>query len=1037
MTTADPLSLAAGEASRRDADTILLRATRPADLETPIGAFLRLDDGGPAYLLESVEGGERLGRYSFLGVGPRRLLEVRDGVARIQTRPVTVPVYAPDLPIDRRPRPATRSPRSARSCRGAGCCPSRACRGSPAAPSARWRTTRSRPSSRRVPLPERDPVGVPIGRVHRDGPRPRLRPPDPHAVGDRLAAHRRARPRGPLPDRRGRHLRGARADGAPVGRRAGRAAARGAARCRRPPPPPLRRSPGRDEPRSRRVHPGRRGRQGRHRGRRGHPGRPGASPVVRPAGRSGDRRDRSTASRSTGRSAGSTPARTCSSSGRPSFEVVGASPELLLQVEGDRLTTHPIAGTRPRGADAREDALLAEQLQRDPKERAEHVMLVDLGRNDLGRVARPGTVTVSKYMEVERYSHVLHLVSHVEARLRPELDALDALRSVFPAGTLSGRAEGPRDAAHRRRGGRAARAVRRRRRLSRLRRQPRHRHHDPQRRAQGRPGPRPHRRRASSPARSRSASSRRPSTRPPPCAGRSSIAAGVPGRAVGRRRWRRRRGRRRVSPAREPRRDPRRRQLRQLHVQPRPGAPGGGRRRPRRPQRRDRPRRRRGPRRRPRRTPPRDRRSRPDPATRTTPASRSRPSRWRPTARSRSSASASGCSRWRPAFGATIVRAPTLVHGEASEVTHDGAGLLEGMPPSFYGGPLPLARGRPGDPAARAHRHRDERADRVVMGIRHVSLPLEGVQFHPESVLTPDGPHLLANFLRLAGEGEASGWTRRPGRSRPPGWPRPTPRSVAMSDQVRAALATIVEGGTLSMEEAHARHGRGDGRRGDAGPARRAPHGPAHARRDRRRARRLRDGHARARRCGSMRPMGAIDVVGTGGDGSGTFNISTTAALVAAAAGIPVAKHGNRAITSKAGSADVLDALGIRIDHDAASAGAALREHRVRLHVRAQASIRPCAMPARPVREIGVRTAFNLLGPLTNPAGTHAPAAGVGRSRGRASDRRGRRAGSGPSGRSSSTGTGSTSCRSTAAGCSITSARRGSSATRSRPRDSG
>ena len=122
----------------------------------------------------------------------------------------------------------------------------------------------------------------------------------------------------------------------------------------------------------------------------------------------------------------------------PAFEVVGASPELLLQVEGDRLTTHPIAGTRPRGADAREDALLAEELQRDPKERAEHVMLVDLGRNDLGRVSRPGTVTVSKYMEVERYSHVLHLVSHVEGRLKPGLDALDALRSVFPAGTLSG-----------------------------------------------------------------------------------------------------------------------------------------------------------------------------------------------------------------------------------------------------------------------------------------------------------------------------------------------------------------------------------------------------------------------------------------------------------------------------------------------------------------------------------------------------------------------------------------------------------------------
>jgi para-aminobenzoate synthetase component 2 len=108
------------------------------------------------------------------------------------------------------------------------------------------------------------------------------------------------------------------------------------------------------------------------------------------------------------------------------------------------------------------------------------------------------------------------------------------------------------------------------------------------------------------------------------------------------------------------------------------------------------------------------------------------------------------------AFGASIVRAPTLVHGEASEVTHDGAGLLEGMPPSFM--------------AARYHSLAVDIAtlpeelrvtamseeDRVVMGIRHITLPLEGVQFHPESVLTPEGPHLLANFLRQAGEGEAS-----------------------------------------------------------------------------------------------------------------------------------------------------------------------------------------------------------------------------------------------------------------------------------------
>jgi anthranilate synthase/aminodeoxychorismate synthase-like glutamine amidotransferase len=107
-------------------------------------------------------------------------------------------------------------------------------------------------------------------------------------------------------------------------------------------------------------------------------------------------------------------------------------------------------------------------------------------------------------------------------------------------------------------------------------------------------------------------------------------------------------------------------------------------------------------------------------------------------------------------FGATIVRAPTLVHGEASEVTHDGAGLLEGMPPSFMAARYhSLAI----DPATLPESFRVtamSEADRVIMGIRHVALPLEGVQFHPESVLTPQGPHLLANFLRQAGEGDST-----------------------------------------------------------------------------------------------------------------------------------------------------------------------------------------------------------------------------------------------------------------------------------------
>ena len=119
-------------------------------------------------------------------------------------------------------------------------------------------------------------------------------------------------------------------------------------------------------------------------------------------------------------------------------ELVGSSPELLVRVDAGRVTVRPIAGTRPRGATAEADAIMAEELSTDEKERAEHVMLVDLGRNDVGRIAEYGTVQVSDFMHVERFSHVLHLVSHVEGTLRPGLDALDAFRATFPAGTMTG-----------------------------------------------------------------------------------------------------------------------------------------------------------------------------------------------------------------------------------------------------------------------------------------------------------------------------------------------------------------------------------------------------------------------------------------------------------------------------------------------------------------------------------------------------------------------------------------------------------------------
>lgn len=118
--------------------------------------------------------------------------------------------------------------------------------------------------------------------------------------------------------------------------------------------------------------------------------------------------------------------------------VVGSSPEMLVRCENGLVETRPIAGTRPRGRSSQEDESLVRELLADPKERAEHVMLVDLGRNDLGRVCREGSVRVSDLMSVEKYSHVMHIVSNVQGRLRDDQDAITALEAVFPAGTLSG-----------------------------------------------------------------------------------------------------------------------------------------------------------------------------------------------------------------------------------------------------------------------------------------------------------------------------------------------------------------------------------------------------------------------------------------------------------------------------------------------------------------------------------------------------------------------------------------------------------------------
>jgi anthranilate synthase component 1 len=486
MALTDPLSLREVRQLAGSADTILLTASRNADLETPIGAFMRFDDGGPAFLLESVEGGERLGRYSFLGVGPRRLLTVSGHTATIQSRPVGVVDFSPDLPTEtftvadplealrqfvpkRRVLPATDVPRFSGGAVGA---------------LSYDAASMFEPT---VPLPDKDPIGVPmaafqesdlvlvfdhlthtlsaVASLHTDAPDLEGR----YAIAERAifeALERTARPTeselasltrrrrpdaaetagratetgteegllGSGPSSAAGSLSAAGSDGRRIAAGNGTIDSDGSAHVAGLDliEVSLERSEYESAVRSAKEAIGAGEAIQIVVARRQTFERPliGAGPGV-----PGERLDSVSLYRSLRRI---NPSPYLFFVRMPEFTVVGASPELLVRVEGDRMTTHPIAGTRPRGATPAEDDALAYSLQRDPKERSEHVMLVDLGRNDLGRVAKAGTVAVTKYMEVERYSHVLHLVSNVEARLKPELDALDALRSIFPAGTLSG-----------------------------------------------------------------------------------------------------------------------------------------------------------------------------------------------------------------------------------------------------------------------------------------------------------------------------------------------------------------------------------------------------------------------------------------------------------------------------------------------------------------------------------------------------------------------------------------------------------------------
>jgi len=364
-----------------------------ADLETPVSAFLKINRGGYSFLLESVEGGERLARYSFIGTEPYRLLTTRP-----EDRTDSLPLVAEEL-RKYRLAPVSDLPKF---CGGA----------------VGYLSYETVTRFEKLPSPDSDPLGLPEATfmfvdtvLIFDHVTHKIKVlSHAHLDGDIKAAYQKAvdriddlvsRLNQPL--KLSRHMNAA---------------------------PPLTAEP---EP---------------------------SSNFTRPEYEASVARIKEYIT--AGEAIQVVPSQRFAQPTRavpfeiyralrtinPSpymffldfshFYLIGASPEILVRVEDGVVTTRPLAGTRPRGKTPAEDARLEQELRRDEKERAEHIMLVDLGRNDIGRVSEPGTVEVSELMEVERYSHVMHLVTNVQGKLRRDMTAFDALRACFPAGTVSG-----------------------------------------------------------------------------------------------------------------------------------------------------------------------------------------------------------------------------------------------------------------------------------------------------------------------------------------------------------------------------------------------------------------------------------------------------------------------------------------------------------------------------------------------------------------------------------------------------------------------
>ncbi len=616
------------------------------------------------------------------------------------------------------------------------------------------------------------------------------------------------------------------------------------------------------------------------------------------------------------------------------FYLIGASPEMHVRLERGIASLRPIAGTRPRSNDPEEDLRLEQELLADPKERAEHIMLVDLARNDLGRVCQFGSVGLSQQMVVERYSHVMHIVSQVDGKLRPDLDAFDLLQATFPAGTVSG-----------------APKVRAMQVINELETQPRGIYagvvgyisysgeldsciairtivmQGEQIEVQAGAG---------------IVADSEPQREHQECLNKANALFKAVELAE-----------KTLSPSIKVDSAPQKNHLPRvvlidnydsftynlaqylgelgaevlifrndalsvdqiaalkpthLVISPGPGAPEQ--------------------------------------------AGISNQvieqlGKMIPTLGVCLGHQCIGYT-----FGGRVSHAPTLMHGKTSMIYHNGDSLFLGVPSPFEATryhSLVVYEPLPNNLEVTARTE-----DGVVMALRHKQYPIFGVQFHPESILTNHGKQILANFLSLK--------------------PLSSPKNELSiqkgeAEMLKPYLSKIVHHQNLSVEEAE-----------EAmmlimtGQATNAQIG-AFLIGLRMKGETIEEivGCARAMRAQatplplSKEYVSLFDTAGTGGDGKHSFNISTAAAFVIAGAGYKVAKHGNRAVSSTCGSADILSALGVQIETSPQQVARCIDE--VGIGFLFAPRFHPAMKYAMsPRREIGQRSIFNLLGPLVNPA---------------------------------------------------------------------